>query len=79
MPHGRIFAFICGMLLLQWMQASAPSDNVDPIDETFENRVRDVGSVGDVLVQLGSHLQRILLGEIDPRPILLENNLLYRL
>ena len=73
-------------LLLQWMQQHIKSDLSQKLiqapDSEFEDlrsKVRKTGPEGEMLYRIGENLSLILVEGADPLPIMLEDNLLYRL
>ncbi|XHG07542.1 hypothetical protein AWENTII_010681 [Aspergillus wentii] len=65
-------------LFLDWLHSNAPKEPPS-LDKGFEEHVKGVGAAGQLVAQVGPHLRSILLGEVDPLSILLQNDLLYNL
>ncbi|UNI18759.1 putative PKS/NRPS-like protein biosynthetic cluster [Purpureocillium takamizusanense] len=66
--------------LLRWMkQMGAGSHEPLQIDDMFQDKIRSLGTFGEVLVDTAPHLPSVLRGEVDPLALLLQKDRLHQL
>ncbi|KAL6713727.1 hypothetical protein ACLMJK_008219 [Lecanora helva] len=63
---------------LRWMR-SQDLTGAQSIDQSFEQRMINLGATGETMVVLGESLVKIVQGNADPLELLLKDDLLYRL
>ncbi|KAJ5778489.1 hypothetical protein N7520_001735 [Penicillium odoratum] len=67
----------CRSAIRRTLAALSPSDE-EMISGDFDTQVRQLGAVGEAVAHVGAHLRSILLGDVHPLTVMLENDLLYR-
>lgn len=68
--------------LFRWMQRYSATEKykslIEEVGDLEELSLHQSGVEGEIITRLGSKLEKILLGEVDPLSLMLEGDLLYR-